>query len=165
MTDEEYLWEPVTDCWSIRPRGTCTSPSPIGSGAWQRDDAPDDPYPAPVTTIAWRMAHMTVEVLAMRNASHFGGARADYEDWPYAGTAAAALAGLEEQYAVWSAGVHGLGQDGLSRPCGEAEGPFASYPLATLVLHINREMIHHGAEIALLRDLHAHRPTTTEETR
>jgi hypothetical protein len=26
-----------------------------------------------------------------------------------------------------------------------------------LVLHINREMIHHLAEIALLRDLYAHR--------
>jgi len=25
------------------------------------------------------------------------------------------------------------------------------------VLHINREMLHHGAEIALLRDLYAHR--------
>ena len=70
LTDEEYLWEPVTDCWSIRPRGTCTSPSPIGSGAWQRDDAPGEPDPTPVTTIAWRMAHMTVEVLAMRSASH-----------------------------------------------------------------------------------------------
>jgi hypothetical protein len=29
--------------------------------------------------------------------------------------------------------------------------------MATLVLHISREVIHHGAEIALLRDLHAHR--------
>jgi hypothetical protein len=29
--------------------------------------------------------------------------------------------------------------------------------MAELVLHINREVIHHGAEIALLRDLYAHR--------
>jgi hypothetical protein len=29
--------------------------------------------------------------------------------------------------------------------------------MATLVLHINREALHHGAEIALLRDLHANR--------
>jgi hypothetical protein len=26
--------------------------------------------------------------------------------------------------------------------------------MATLVLHINREVIHHGAEISLLRDLY-----------
>jgi hypothetical protein len=29
--------------------------------------------------------------------------------------------------------------------------------MAALVLHINREALHHGAEIALLRDLYAHR--------
>ena len=42
----------------------------------------------------------------------------------------------------------------LARPCGPAEGPFAAYPMAALVLHINREVIHHGAEVALLRDLY-----------
>ena len=44
--------------------------------------------------------------------------------------------------------------EGLGRPCGPAEGPFADAPLAALVQHINREVIHHGAEIALLRDLY-----------
>jgi hypothetical protein len=42
---------------------------------------------------------------------------------------------------------------GLARPCGPAE-PFPDAPMASLVLHINREVIHHGAEIALLRDLY-----------
>src|ERR1700677_1190504 len=49
--------------------------------------------------------------------------------------------------------VGGLGTDGLARPCGPAEGPWAESSMAELVLHINREMLHHGAEIALLRDL------------
>ena len=40
------------------------------------------------------------------------------------------------------------------RPCGSAEGPWADHSMAELVLHINREMLHHGAEIALLRDLY-----------
>jgi hypothetical protein len=31
--------------------------------------------------------------------------------------------------------------------------------MAALVLHINREAIHHGAEILLLRDLYRHRAT------
>jgi hypothetical protein len=44
-----------------------------------------------------------------------------------------------------------LGSDGLARPCGRAEGPFAEYPMASLVLHINRGAIHHSAEVALLR--------------
>jgi hypothetical protein len=34
--------------------------------------------------------------------------------------------------------------------------------MAALVLHIHREAIHHGAEIALLRDLYAHQ--TTQES-
>ncbi len=31
---------------------------------------------------------------------------------------------------------------------------WAQAPMAELVLHINREMLHHGAEVALLRDLY-----------
>ena len=50
-----------------------------------------------------------------------------------------------------------LNEAGLGTPCGPAEGPDAEAPMAALVLHINREMIHHLAEIALLRDLYTHR--------
>ena len=156
LTDQEYLWEPAPGAWNVRPRGTSTAPATIGAGDWERDDAPDDPQPAPVTTIAWRLAHMTVEVLAMRNASHFGAPPAHYETWEYAGTADGALAQLDEEYDRWCTGVASLGEDGLARPCGPAEGPFANAPLAGLVLHVQRELIHHGAEIALLRDLYLH---------
>jgi hypothetical protein len=34
--------------------------------------------------------------------------------------------------------------------------------MASLVLHINREVIHHGAEIALLRDLYLHQRVLSE---
>jgi hypothetical protein len=37
---------------------------------------------------------------------------------------------------------------------GPVEGPYAKSSMAELVLHINREMLHHGAEVALLRDLY-----------
>ena len=77
-----------------------------------------------------------------------------YETWEHSGTAVEALAQLDTAYDAGSAGVAALGEDGLARPCGEAEGPFAAYPLAALVLHLNRELIHHGAEICLLRDLY-----------
>jgi hypothetical protein len=88
-----------------------------------------------------------------RAASHFGAPPCDPEIFAYAGTAAGALAQLNEAYALWSKGARGLGAEGLARPCGPTEGPYAKYPLAALVLHINREAIHHGAEICLLRDL------------
>jgi len=164
LTDDEYLWEPAPGSWSIRPRGTSTSPAPIGAGPMQRDDAADEPDPAPVTTIAWRIAHMTVECLSMRTMNHFDGPTVHGETWEYAATADEALAQLDTAYDAWSAGVRSLGEEGLARAVGPAEGPWAESPYADLVLHLNRELIHHGAEICLLRDLY--RATTThEETR
>ncbi|OBI06610.1 serine/arginine repetitive matrix protein 1 [Mycolicibacter heraklionensis] len=142
LTDDEYLWEPV-NCWSVRRDGI--------------DYADPPPEPAPFTTIAWRMAHVTIGVFAVRNHHHFGGPPADYRSWPYALDAATALRQLDDAYAGWIAGVRGLDEPALDRPIGASEGPWADRTMAELVLHINREVIHHGAEIACLRDLYAHR--------
>ena len=143
LTDEEYRWEPVPGAWNVRPRGTGTAPVAVGAGD-----------PPPVTTIAWRLGHIVVGVLGMRVASHFGGPPFDYATHRYPGDAATALAQLDAAYAGWIGGVRGLGPDDMARAVGPAEGPYADHPMAELVLHINREMLHHGAEIALLRDLY-----------
>jgi hypothetical protein len=66
------------------------------------------------------------------------------------------LAFVDEQHDLWVAGVRALGAAGLARPCGPAEGPYADAPMAALVLHITREVLHHGAEVALMLDLHTH---------
>jgi hypothetical protein len=157
LTDDEYFWEPVAGCWSVRRRGESTAPISAGSGAFTIDFAMPEPDPPPVTTIAWRLGHLIVGVFGARVASHFGGPPVDYQGFAYAGTAADALRQVDEGYAGWTDGVRALGPADLERPCGPAEGSFADHPMAALVLHINREAIHHGAEIALLRDLYAHR--------
>lgn len=157
LTDDEYFWEPVPHAWSVRPRGTSTAPVQGGSGAFIIDFAFPVPDPAPVTTIAWRLGHVIVGVFGARVAHHFGGPACDYIGHDYAGTAAGALRQLDETHDAWIAGVTGLDAAALARPVGPAEGPFAERPMADLVLHIHREAIHHGAEIALLRDLYAHR--------
>jgi hypothetical protein len=154
LTDHEYHWQPVDGCWRICPEETSTSVRLWGTGAFRMEQAEGDPDPAPVTTIAWRMAHIIVEVFGERVHSHFGGPVIDLDTFPFAGTAAEALDQLDAGYAAWVAGVRALGDDGMARPCGPAEGPFAEAPLAALVLHINREVLHHGAEISLLRDLY-----------
>jgi hypothetical protein len=59
--------------------------------------------------------------------------------------------------------VQQLSTEDLAKPIGPAEGPWADKPMLDLVLHINREVIHHGAEIALLRDLYAN-TTNTKNT-
>jgi hypothetical protein len=156
ITDDEYFWEPAPGSWNVRPRGTGTAPVQAGSGAVTIDFAFPVPEPSPFTTIAWRLGHVIVGVLAMRNASHFGRAATGYESFAYAATAAEALAQLDAEYATWTAGVESLGEDGLARPCGPAEGPYAELSMAALVLHINRETIHHLSEVCLLRDLYLH---------
>jgi hypothetical protein len=157
LTDEEYYWEPVPGCWSLRRRGEATTDDAAGGGDLVLDYSWPEPAPPPVTTIAWRLAHVIRGCLAARTASHFGGPPAEPETWVFAGTADGALAQLDSAYDAWMRGVEALGEEELLRPCGPAEGHFAEAPMADLVLHINRELIHHGAEICLLRDLYARR--------
>jgi DinB superfamily len=154
LTDEEYFWQPVPDCWTLSRRGDSTAPISVGAGEFTMDYGMPPNDPAPVTTIAWRLAHIVVGLFALRTATHFAGRPADYRTWEYAGTAAEALRQLDEQHAAWIKGVRSLGASGLAYPAGPAEGSFAKSSMAELVLHINREVIHHGAEIALLRDLY-----------
>ena len=157
LTDEEYFWEPTPACWNLRPRRQATTPMAAGGGDLVADFAFPEPVPAPVTTIAWRLAHVIVGVFGSRNAIHFAGPTADYSSWIYAPTAEDALRQLDEGYARWVDGVRTLDADGLERPIGAGEGEWAAFPYADLVLHINREVLHHGAEVLLLRDLYRNR--------
>jgi hypothetical protein len=162
LTDEEYFWEPAADCWSIRPRALVRTPRYYGEGAYVYEfDPARRSGPGPITTIAWRIAHISMGCFGVRNAGLFGGpGSADHDtfcrEYAFAGTAEQALAQLDAAYAHWIESVRALGQEGLARPCGPAEGRSAQDPFAALVLHIHREVLHHGAEIALLRDLHLH---------
>ena len=159
LRDDEYFWEPVGGCWTAGTSGggaRAQRPSPPERGEFTIDFAIPEPDPPPLTTIAWRLGHVIVGVLGMRVANHFDGPAMDYQNFRYAGTAAEALSQLDEVYAGWCDGVRRLGLDGLVKPCGSAEGPYGDCSMATLVLHINREVLHHGAEIALLRDLYQH---------
>lgn|SRR5690625_1148285 len=145
LTDDEYLWEPVEGCWSIRPQE---------DGTGMIDWAFSPPEPAPFTTIAWRMAHISILVFGIRASSHFGDGSLGVEtaEWPL--TAAEGVASLRRHHAAWREGLATLDDTSMQEPVGEAEGPWAEYPMAALVLHLNREAAHHGGEIALLRDLY-----------
>jgi hypothetical protein len=136
LTDVELLWEPVPGCWSVREGQP--------DGTWPT------PVPAPVTTIGWRLAHLGT-TLADRASAHFGD-RIWVSVVPE--TAAAALAFVDDAYAAWTKGVLGADEVRFARahqgPPGTAD---QSYPFWAVLLHVNREIIHHGAEIALLRDL------------
>ncbi|MBB4932262.1 hypothetical protein F4561_003082 [Lipingzhangella halophila] len=145
LTDAEYFWEPAKDCWSVREQG---------DGSFLIDWQWPTPEPPPVTTIAWRLSHVAVQVFGIRASSHFGDGSLTITSATWPGSADSALTMLETNYRAWREGVLGLDDAALDRPVGEAEGPWAEHSFATLILHINRELMHHGAEIALLRDLY-----------
>ncbi|MEV6521732.1 DinB family protein [Longispora sp. NPDC051575] len=154
LTDDEYFWQPVPGCWTISRRGETSAPISLGAGEFTMDYAEPPRVPEPVTTIAWRLAHITVG-FAVDNASHFGGPPTASSTFRYAGTSEEALRQLDDAYAMWVDGVRGLGAAGLARPQGPSQPPeFADEPMAKLILFTNTEVIHHGAEICLLRDLY-----------
>lgn len=154
LTDDEYLWEPVPNCWNLRRSGEARTKMAAGGGDLVLDFEWPEPVPPPVTTIAWRLGHVLVGIFGMRNASHFGGPAIDYQTAIWPPDAKSALDALESAYQTWIKGVSGLDESALARPVGPAEGPFAELPYAALVLHINREAIHHLGEVLLLRDLY-----------
>lgn len=157
LTDDEYFWEPVPDCWSVRPRAEAKTELVGGSGAYVIEAGFPEPDPAPVTTIAWRMAHLTVTCFGMRNEHHFDGPPMGFMEHEYPATAEDGLSDLDDAYRRWVDGAAALSAEAIEEPVGPAEGPFAEHPYASLILHINREAIHHSAEILLLRDLYARR--------
>ena len=156
LTQNEYLWEPVPDCWTIREV----------DGGWRGDVAANGshfaPDPQPITTIAWRLWHL--------GASHS-------QPWPPLGDDFVteyfttgpherrdAVGSPEEAVQIvvrnWSAladRVEALDDEALSEPMGDVAGFFTGASLYALVLHVLDEFIHHGAEVSLLRDLYAHR--------
>src|SRR5215469_1535582 len=145
LTDDEYAWEPVPGCWSVQRSG---------DGRFTIDWVRPEPQPPPVTTISWRLCHMG-SALALRVDHHFGGRTRTIADIEWPGTAAGGLEFVERSYGDWCAGLDGLDAATLERrsqgPPGTLDGQF---PFADVILHVNRELIQHGAEVALLRDLY-----------
>ncbi len=153
LTDDEYFWQPVPDCWTVSRRGASTAPMSLGSGdfTWDFGDPQD---PEPMTTIAWRLAHLIVGFAEM-NGTYFGGPPTGVASFDYAGTAEEALRQLDDAHHEWVQGVRSLGDAGLARPQGPTAPPeFSDAPMVRLVLYAGVEVFHHGAEICLLRDLY-----------
>ncbi|MER5297471.1 DinB family protein [Streptomyces pharetrae] len=163
MTDEEYLWEPVPGCWSIRPRVEGPGPRATflaGVGDWGRDAAPyPHPWPPPFTTIAWRLSHLS-EMLFLR-ADHTAGSHAlTRDDYHVSGDAAGAVAAFDTAAAAWRQALVSVDDAALDTVgyCTYPHGSDPEEPFIDIVWWVNQELLHHGAEVALLRDLHRARP-------
>ncbi|ONI71088.1 hypothetical protein ALI144C_52070 [Actinosynnema sp. ALI-1.44] len=159
LTDAEYLWEPVPGSWSIRRRSAGPGPGAAvlaGRGEWGRDGGRPHPVPPPITTIAWRLGHLS-EMLATR-ADHVNGTHTKSEDdYEHAGDAASGVAAFSRGTTLWRSAVDSA-DDAALDTIGHSTYPDGSdpeVPFIEVVWWMNQELLHHGAEIALLRDLYA----------
>ena len=149
MADDEYFWEPVQECWTVRDRG---------DGTYVADTAWPPPQPAPFTTVAWRLAHLTDCYGADRNGRLMGvtlGPAVLDPEGARAPTAEAALDLLERAHGRWRAHLTATPATAVGGRLGPVAGPYSEGTVAGFVLHMIDEFIHHGAELALLRDLYA----------
>lgn len=144
LTRQEYLWEPVPGCWSVRP-------GPDGPTV---EDSYPAPEPPPVTTIAWRTWHIGLSCLASYTEAGLGDWPLPVRDRAWYLDPAEALAAMDTAWQAFRAGLGRLGKDGMQRELGPDWGPYEHDSWAALVLHAQDELSHHGAEIALLRDLY-----------
>jgi hypothetical protein len=159
MTTEEFFWEPVPGSWSVRRRADGLGPRAtwlVGAGEWGRDGYSDkEPYPPPFTTIAWRLSHLS-EMLAMR-ADHTSGSRSlTKESYLVSGDVDSAIAEFGGAVEAWRATLLGCDDAALSTVgfSGYPYGSDAGDLFIDVVWWVNQEVLHHGGEIALLRDLY-----------
>jgi DinB family protein len=159
LTTAEYLWEPVPGAWSVRRRAAGPGPRAtwlVGAGDWGRDGYRDaEPYPPPFTTIAWRLSHLS-EMLTLR-ADHTAGSRSLTKDaYRTSGDADGAIASFAQAVEAWRDTLLGC-DDAALDTVGYSSYPYGSDTgdmFIDIVWWVNQEVLHHGAEIALLRDLY-----------
>jgi hypothetical protein len=141
LTDHEYFWEPVPDCWTVKSV----------DGRLVADFIPRA-EPPPFTTVAWRMWHIAVDCFDSYSQRAFGTSGSGLAEDTFVDTAAEAVEVLERSVDHFIDAMKG--HEDLWQPVGPAFGPFAEASHVDLILHTYRELVHHGAEIAMMRDLY-----------
>ena len=158
LTDDEYLWEPVPGCWSIRRKTDGPAPGAtrlLGTGEWGLDAARPAPEPPPFTTLAWRLGHLS-DGLAQRADHTVGTHSVTRDDYRYSGEAVGALVAFAEAADAWRAALTSADDSALDQ-VGRSSFPGGldpTLPFIEIVWWVNQEVLHHGGEIALLRDLY-----------
>ncbi|GAB3470131.1 DinB family protein [Actinophytocola sediminis] len=198
LGDEEYLWEPVAGCWSIRRRDAAVTPRAFGPGEWVLDsgnpDIPANEYPeiarqvasgmtiakiaedwsvtverveevlahtgplepdvSPITTIAWRLGHLHLNFAGVLEWT-FGARREPKLLVDFTPSAAVELERFFALMDRWHDSIAAVTEDQLDT-IGFSQYPYGSDPddpFISVLSGANLELIHHMAEIALLRDL------------
>ena len=155
LTDEEFFWQPVPQWWSIRRRNAVRTKAFIGKAEWVLEDGEMSFDNEPMTTIAWLIGHHASSML-LRNDYTFGAKSLKPDDIAFPGTAEDALAFLDEAQALWIKGVKTLSENDLDiiGLCSYPDGLDPEMPFSSVIWWTNRELIHHAAEIGIIREFY-----------
>lgn len=133
----------------------CRTGRPAAGGTYRSHDPARADDPRQFTTLAWRLADIVSLLQEERNGPWLGQPARPPDGDGDPGTAAAALTALERAYADWRRVLDGTTDESLAEPIiGAVAGPYGQDTRRAFVLHILDELIHRGAEAALLRDLY-----------
>lgn len=141
LTTTEYLWEPVAETWTVRATDDGAA---LVDGAGERDVDPP-----PVTTIAWRLWHIAIDCFDDYT-RRFNGDTAD----------ASAAWTLDADEAVeilqkkWVAYRSTVADRDWREELGDNWEYWSRHSIADMAMHASNELVHHAAEVGLLRDLY-----------
>ncbi|MFL5681185.1 MAG: DinB family protein [Chloroflexota bacterium] len=150
LSDEEFLWEPAANVWTVR--NVDGRPVPDVE-AW-----PPTGEAAPPRTLAWSIDHLGAG--SFTRADYLVGPHTMQNDdltWPM--TAADGVKFMLEGLAAWRNGLDQITDEDLDTVGRSAypHGLDPELPLIEIVWWVNKELVFHAGEIWLMRDLYAAR--------
>jgi hypothetical protein len=142
LTDEEYLWEPVSGGWTLRV---------LPDGRLDADYAYPDPDPPPFTTIGWRINHIA-SCKVMYHEYAYGPGKLTFPDLDVPPTPAEAASMLEEGHTLLTTDLDGLKDADLEATVLTNWGE--EWPAWRIFWTMIHHDLWHGGEIGALRDLY-----------
>jgi len=172
LTDDEFFWEPLPGCWSVRRRSECLTPTPFGNEDWVADFDADLTERAdrgegtePLTTVAWLMWHIASMPGRMVELDFLAGTKSAESGWasPYIGdhpmftSADEAVQTMRTGWRALDRELQVSTDEQLERQTrfwgypGHPGPPAPAYQVVALLLN---EISHHGTQVCMLRDLY-----------
>ena len=171
LTDDELMWKPTDDAWTVCLAAQCATSTPFISGSLTADfdvglveAAVAGRAVEPLTSIAWLFWHVGSQPGRAAELDFFDGAHCAESGWtsPYIAThpmftsAEDAITAMRTGWRALETALRSATDEQLERPT-----PFWSYggpgPMGTgaqIVGSILNEVSHHGTQIGVLRDLY-----------
>jgi hypothetical protein len=144
MDDAEFWWAPTPHAATVArdPRGWFRPVQPAGDAVATR-------------TIAWLAGHLG-DMAVLRTDYTTGDRRLTPGDLNWPGTAADGIRWVRESWTGWRAAITALSDAELDT-VGRSAMPWGldrQLPILDIIWWMNRELIHHAADIAVVRDLY-----------